>query len=106
MVRAGAVEAAASFAAHGSDETADHALAVICLEAIDARVLSRQPVPDRQQEAGDDVKAALGEFRHLGAFGFPQRCKFRRRDLPPVRVLDRSRVTVSRAIGRISRVRA
>ena len=57
----------------GRHEAADHAFAIIGLEAVDAHVLGRQPVPDRQQQAGDDVKGALGEFRDAGAFRFPQR---------------------------------
>ena len=69
----------------GGDKTTDHALAVIGLEAVDAHVLGRQPVTDRQQEAGDDVKAALGEFRDAGTFGFPQRRKFPLWRLAPVR---------------------
>ena len=41
----------------GRDKAADDALAIIGLEAVDAHVLGRQPVPDRQQQAGDDVEA-------------------------------------------------
>ena len=72
----------------GRDEAADHALAVIGLEAVDAHVLGRQPVPDRQQQAGDDVKGALGEFRDAGAFGFPQRREAFARGLAPVRAVE------------------
>ena len=57
----------------GRDEAADHAFAIIGLEAIDAHILRRQPVPDRQQEAGDDVERALGEFGDARAFRLPQR---------------------------------
>ena len=70
------------------DQAADHALAVIGLEAVHPHVGVRQPVPDRQQQAGDDVKAALGEFRNRGAFGFPQFRKFFACGRAPVRVLE------------------
>jgi len=89
----------------GGDKTTDHALAVIGLEAVDAHVLGRQPVPDRQQEAGDDVKAALGELRNAGTFGFPQRRKFRCGASRQCEWAKWSRLTVSRAIGRTRRVR-
>ena len=46
------------------NETADHALAVIRLEAVDARVLFGEALPDREQQAGHDMKPALREFRH------------------------------------------
>ena len=47
----------------------------------------QQPVPDRQQQAGDDVKL-LGEFRNRGAFSFPQFREFFACGLAPVRVLE------------------
>ena len=50
---------------------ADDALAVIGLEPVDPRRLVRQALPDRQQQAGDDVDRAVGELRHLGELGLP-----------------------------------
>ena len=88
------------------DEAADHALAVFRLEAVDPHILGRQPVPDRQQQAGDDVKRALGEFRNLRTFGFPHRREFFGGGFAPVRALEMVDVRVSRVMGRIRRVRA
>jgi hypothetical protein len=72
----------------GRNEAADHAFAVIGLEAVNAHVGGRQPVPDRQQEAGDDVKAAVGKFRDGGAFVLPERGKFFDGRLAPVGMLE------------------
>ena len=91
----------------GRDEAADDALAVIGLEAVDPHVLGRQPVPDRQQQAGDDVERALGEFRDAWRIRLPTAARNRSR--VAARQCERansSSVTVSRAIGRIRRVRA
>ena len=57
------------------DPAADDALAGIGLEPIDPRRLVGQPLPDRQQQPGDDVDRAVGELRHLGEFGVPGRCE-------------------------------
>ena len=90
----------------GRDEPADDALALVGLEAVDAHVARRQPVPDRQQQAGDDVELAVGEFRHLRAFGLPQRRELALR-WPRASASGRNRraISVSRAIGRTRRVR-
>ena len=47
------------------DEAADDALAIIGLQPVDAAMLVRQPAPDRQQQAGDDVELAVGEGREF-----------------------------------------
>ena len=72
----------------GGDKTTDHALAVIGLEAVDPHIVEWQPVPNRQQLAGDDMKAALGKFRDAGAFGIPKGGKFFDGGLAPVRALE------------------
>jgi hypothetical protein len=72
----------------GRDEATDHACAVVGFEAVDTHIVSRQPIPDRQQQASDDVKAAFGEFRDLGAFGVSQGREFIARRLAPVRMLE------------------
>ena len=74
----------------GRHQPADHPLAVIGLEAVDAHVLGRQAVPDRQQQAGDDMKLALGEFRHLAI-------------RPPTAARNASRGPGASASGRIRR---
>ena len=43
------------------DAAADDALALVGLQPIDARRLVRQPLPDRQQQAGDHVQIVLSE---------------------------------------------
>ena len=55
----------------GRDLAADDALAGIGLKPIDARRLVRQPLPDRQEQAGDDMDRAVGELGHLGELGLP-----------------------------------
>ena len=57
----------------GRDPAADDALAVIGLKPIDARRLVRQALPDRQQQAGDDMDRAFGELRHFGKLGAARR---------------------------------
>ena len=68
----------------GWDEAADDALAPGCwplassgagsvgLEAVDARIILGQALPDRQQQPGHHMKAALGELRHGGELRLPQ----------------------------------
>jgi hypothetical protein len=72
----------------GHDQAANDAFAVVGLKPVDAHIVGRQLVPDRQQEAGDDVKGAFGEFRNAGAFRFPKRGKFLGRRAAPVRALE------------------
>ena len=55
----------------GRDLASDDALARIGLKPIDARRLVRQALPDRQQQARDDVDRAVGEGGHLGKLGLP-----------------------------------
>ena len=64
-------------AEHGRDQrrrdvTADDAFAGIGLDAVDLAIMVRQPPPDRQQQAGDDVEGAGGELRDCGDFRLPQ----------------------------------
>ena len=47
---------------------ADDPLSGIGLEVIDPRRLLGQPLPDRQEQVGDDMDGAVGEFRALGEF--------------------------------------
>ena len=53
------------------DQATDDALAIVGLQPVDAHGLVRQPLPDRQQQAGDDVELAVGELRHCGDLGLP-----------------------------------
>ncbi len=55
----------------GRDTPANDALPRIGLEPIDPRRLVRQSLPDRQQQAGDDVDGAVGELRYVGKLGPP-----------------------------------
>ena len=86
------------------DLAADEALAGIGLEAVDARGVIGKPVPDRQQEARDDVDFAGGELRDLATSSAQARAKRRGR----LRA-NGSRASASgmdgRSIGRISRTR-
>ena len=55
----------------GETKPADDAFAGIGLQAIDPHGLVRQPLPDRQQQSGDDVKIAVRESGNLGEFPLP-----------------------------------
>ena len=55
----------------GRDPAADDALAGVGLKAVDPARLVRQPLPDRQQQASDDVERAVGELRHVRHFASP-----------------------------------
>ncbi len=54
------------------DQAADDALAIIGLEPVDSHGVVRQPFPDRQQQAGDDMQAAVSELRYCGDFSLPR----------------------------------
>ena len=55
----------------GGDLATDNALACVGLQTIDPRRLVRQPLPDRQQQARDDVDRALGEFGNARKLRLP-----------------------------------
>ena len=55
----------------GRDLASDDALARIGLKPIDTRQLVRQALPDRQEQARDNVDRAVGELGHLGKLGLP-----------------------------------
>ena len=52
-------------------QSTDDALAVIGLQPVDAHGLVREPLPDRQQQPGDDVQGAVGELEHCGELSLP-----------------------------------
>src|SRR5208283_1447002 len=53
------------------DLATNDTLAGVGLEPIDPRRFVRQTLPDRQQEAGDDVDLAVRELRYLGDLRLP-----------------------------------
>ncbi len=70
------------------------------LKPIDAHGVVRQPLPDRQQQAGDDVQVAVGELRHRGDLGLPGAGEVRPVHLLPMGLRDnreRDRGTLHRA---------
>jgi hypothetical protein len=71
------------------DFSGDNALARVGLDTIDTARLARQPLPDRQQEAGDDVKRRLQEFREIGDFLLPGSRESPSIRLTPMRLLHR-----------------
>src|SRR6516162_1302401 len=56
---------AASGANSGAPELRTFAIAAIGLKAIDPRRFARQPLPDRQQQARDDMDRAFRKFRDV-----------------------------------------
>jgi hypothetical protein len=54
------------------DDTAQHALVLVGLQAVDLR-LAAEAVPDRQHGAGDQVERAVAELRRAGDLLVPQR---------------------------------
>ena len=61
----------------GDQEPADQLLAVVGSEPADAEVLVGQPVPDRQEEAGDDPEAGFGVARERRDLVVPEPAPFR-----------------------------
>ena len=88
------------------NEAADHALAVIRLEAVDARVVLGQLLPDGEQQAGHEMEPALREFRHGLQLARPQLGERRSVGLAPLRVGERGiRRWLGRSMGRTRRTR-
>ena len=105
-VSVGAPAASAVRDPGGRDLAADDAFAGIGLKPIDARRLVRQALPDRQEQAGDDMDRAVGELGHLGELGLPgggeaRRDRLRPNGSPP----SSSAEGCGCSIGRISRTR-
>ena len=71
----------------GRDTAADDPLAIIGLQPVDAGLIQRQLLPDRQQQPRHDVQRGFRELRHLGQFGSPGFGEGRAVGLEPVGVL-------------------
>ena len=69
-------------------EPANDALAFVGLQAIDPRRLVGEAVPDREQQAGHDMKRALGQFGQGSDLGLPRPPKFLRACFAPMRALQ------------------
>ena len=89
----------------GRDLAADDALASVGLEPIDPGRLVRQPLPDRQQQAGDDVDRAVGELRDLGDLRLPGRGEGLAIDFLPMALVHHPQRSMCCSIGRIRRTR-
>ena len=87
------------------NQPADDAFAIIGLQAIDPRGLVREPVPDGEQEAGDDMKRALGQLGQGSDLGLPRPPKFSELASRQCERSKASMVTTSAWVGRSSRTR-
>jgi hypothetical protein len=67
-------------------QAADDAFAIVGLKPVDAHRVVRQPFPDWQQQAGDNVQVAVAELRHRGYLGLPGVGEVRPIRLPPMRL--------------------
>ena len=72
----------------GAEHAADHVLAAVGGEPAHPHVAVRHPVPDRQQQSGDEPEPGFGMGRQAGDFGLPQRAPLFLVRLPPGRTIE------------------